>query len=56
MKHFHDLLLMNQDNLETKEEGNTPYTPTSIYIHYPNNELKEIYIKRFQEKKIVQIE
>ena len=52
MKHFHDLLLMNQDNLENKEEEDTSRELKSIYIHYPSNELKETYIQRFQEKKI----
>jgi len=56
MKHFHDLLLMNQDNLENKEEEDTSPELKSIYIHYPSKELKETYIQHFQEKKIVQIE
>lgn len=55
MKHFNDLLLMNQDNSENKEED-ASCEPKSIYIHYPPNELKETYIKLFQEKKIIQIE
>lgn len=56
MKYFHNLLIMNQteNNIfefnSEKEEDNSMQLK-SIYIHYPNNELKQIYTQRFQEKK-----